>query len=139
MQSLRPIMIIMLLCGVLVAPLAAMDMVLCFGADGHITLEPLRNGRCGTSMPLTTPSQDLQVAEAEHCGPCLDVPFLTAHTGEQMLAMTTTWVPLPMPVLTCVTVSVLLPVRRFPPSFHRTVARVLSPTLVALRTVILLI
>lgn len=140
MKLLRPLVAVMLLCWVLLASVAAMDMVVCFGADGHVTLEATRNGRCTALMSLAVPSKTaIPLSNADHCGPCIDMPLLTDNARERPLSMMATSVQLNMPVLAPATDIVTLPLALIPTPLRSASALVLSPTLMALRTIVLLI
>ena len=73
--------VVMLLCALL-APVAAMDVVLCIGSDGHVAFEKAHNGRSGTAVPQPSAVARLQtavpLARADHYSPCIDIPTLTA-------------------------------------------------------------
>jgi hypothetical protein len=137
-----PLAVVLLLC-VLVAPVTALDIVLCIGADGHVTFEKARNGRCGTAglqpSAATRLHTAVTLARADHCGPCVDIPMLTGDTRQQSLPV------LPSPMQSAVPVLTLAPgVLPFSPELVTTpplLALLLtpSPTLRALRTVVLLI
>lgn len=140
MRSSRFLMTVVLLSCFLVAPVAAMDLVVCFGADGHVTLEPARNGRCGTSpwsSSAVVSQTKVNLSTAEHCGPCVDMPFLIGDAREQPLSVRIAAAPLDMPVL--VPTLVTFPLALFPPPVLAASAPTVSLTLAALRTIILLI
>ena len=141
-MSLRFILTSVLLFCLLVAPGAAMSAVVCIGSDGHVQLEAARHGRCHS---LTVPPSAWQaqtggtLAEADHCGACVDLPVLIGDTREyfsSVAAPPAQWY-VPVPVLT-VSVAVLgtditpaLSLVSSPPF--------LRPVILALRTIILLI
>jgi hypothetical protein len=141
-MSLRSILTPMLLFCILVAPGAAMGTVMCIGIDGHVQLEPARHGRCRS---LTVPPAAWQspaggtLAEADHCGSCIDLPVLIGATREYpgAIAAPPAQLHVPMPVL-AVSVAVLgtdltpaLSLVSAPPFWR--------PVILALRTVVLLI
>jgi hypothetical protein len=133
--------VVMLLCA-LVAPVAAMDNVLCIGADGHVAFETAHNGRCGTAVlqqsATVRPHTAVTLARADHCGPCVDIPTLTGDTRQQYLPV------LPSPIQSAVPALALVPdVLPLSPALATTpplLALLSTPnsTLRALRTVVLL-
>ena len=143
MTSLRPVVTALLLVCVLMAPVAAMDVVLCIGADGHVTLEAASNGRCSDAAVPTSaarrPQTTVTRASADHCGPCLDVPLSTDATKEQLSSALHTFPQLDAPGLALVTclLSISLDLSTIPlgPCALPTV----STTLRAIRTVVLLL
>ena len=59
--------------------------VLCIGADGHIELENGRSGDCATEVGKATSEAhyehalaEIEPAEFEDCGPCVDVALLAS-------------------------------------------------------------
>ena len=71
--------IIVFLCLLIVCNLAHWK-VLCFGADGHIELEPAFHKCCEDPDYSSTPDQnELSYKEGhgicKHCGPCVDIPI----------------------------------------------------------------
>jgi hypothetical protein len=142
MTSGRYLVIAVLVIGILVVPVAAMDMVVCFGADGHIALEAARNGRCGTSTwsPVASLSQPgVMLSNPDHCGPCVDMPLLTAETREHPLAVRTTPALCDGVLLACVASPVIASSDVIPTSCPSPAPLGYSPILTALRTIILLI
>lgn len=133
--------VVMLLCA-LMAPVAAMDIVLCIGADGHVAFEVTHNGRCGTAVMLQSATvrqhTAVTLARADHCGPCVDIPVLTGDTRQQPLPVLSS--PLqsavPGPVLVTDAFPVSPDVTTTPP-LHA-LFPLASPVLRALRTVVLL-
>lgn len=140
MQLWRLLMTVVLLCCVLVAPVAAMDMVLCLGADGHITLEPVRKGRCGTSSWSSSAvgsQTEIGLSATMHCGPCMDIPLLLGNTREQPLPLVTTSAPSSTSLLTVATEDVPRPMAPLSVPFLSSSALALSPALIALHTIVL--
>jgi hypothetical protein len=135
------LIVVMLLCA-LVAPVAAMDVVLCIGADGHVTLEAGRNGRCGT-LTFSSASSQHQTYEmhssADHCGPCIDVPLLAGDAREHPIS----WVSAPAQVdgliLAFATSGITASIAVTPTPCPFSSPPVVSSTLTALRAVVLLI
>jgi hypothetical protein len=76
------------------APLGTpLGMVLCFGADGHIALEPVHNRSHNTSIPPRTgihPEAARVLAGIEHEGACVDVTFLARESDGQLLPASNT-------------------------------------------------
>jgi uncharacterized membrane protein len=142
MTSLRSVMTALLLVYVLIAPVAAMDVVLCIGADGHVAFEAAHNGRCGTAVVLQSATMRSQaavtLARADHCGPCVDVPVLTGDTRQQPLPALHSPIQSAVPAFVLVTdISPVSPeVATTPPL--RALFPITSSTLRALRTVVLL-
>lgn len=92
----RSAVVAILLVGLLVAPVVAHDVVLCLGADGHVSLESARNGRCNTvSGTLAAPVVQITTVQAQtdHCGPCVDVAISTSHTAAQSTSLVQTLAP----------------------------------------------
>ena len=64
----------------LIAANSAHGAVLCFGADGHVEIEPTFHD-CGDHSGDTHPAEQKQHssriknAKTGHCGPCVDVPI----------------------------------------------------------------
>ncbi len=55
-------------------------MVLCVGADGHVSIEFSQLGNCGSFLspdnPGSGPNESLSgVEDANHCGTCVDTPI----------------------------------------------------------------
>lgn len=133
--------VVMLLCALL-APVAAMDVVLCIGADGHVAFEKAHNGRSSTAVPQPSAVARLQtagtLARADHYSPCIDIPTLTGDTRQQCLPV------LPSPSQSAVPALALAPdVLPLSPALVTTPPLLVllptpSPTLRALRTVVLL-
>lgn len=117
--------------------------VLCFGNDGHVAIELDRGGACADSGHESSDSQDCELLASEphcHCGPCVDIPLSfelveSRHvTIESLSLQTETLLPIPVEanspsILEQATV-VTLPI---PPPIS------ISPTLLSLRTIVLLI
>lgn len=96
--------------------------VLCFGADGHIALEPVHDRAHGTAslaaqgllyQHVATPR-----AGAEHAGPCVDL-FFASEGGAQLIAASDTCpkpeTPVFVPVLIIVPASTEVPAPSIPP------------------------
>jgi hypothetical protein len=71
--------IVLLICLVVVGNLAQ-GTVLCFGADGHIELEPAFHEHCdhpvhSRASDQNQPSYETGHEKGEHCKPCVDVPI----------------------------------------------------------------
>jgi hypothetical protein len=136
-----PFLVVMLLCA-LVAPIAAMDIVLCIGADGHVTLEAGRNGRCGIPV-FPSASSQRQTHEmrssADHCGPCMDVSLVTGDTRAHLVSLVSAPAQADGLVLAFVTSGVAAFADATPTPFLISSPPVVSPILTALRTVVLLI
>jgi hypothetical protein len=139
---LRSILTPMLLFCILVAPGAAMDTVVCIGIDGHVQLEAARHGRCRS---LTVPPSAWQsptggpLAEADHCGSCVDLPVLIGATREYpgAVAAPPAQLYVPVPVLT---VSAAVLGTDLTTAFSLVSSPLfLRPVILALRTVVLLI
>ncbi len=66
------------------------DLVMCFGANGHIAVEASQNGRCGRSA--RSPLQEYNELSSpkapfpkDHCGPCVDISFSTGSLYEEVV------------------------------------------------------
>ena len=141
-MSLRSILTPVLLLCILVAPAAAMELVVCIGTDGHVMLEAARNRHC---QNLTVPPSAWQsqtggtLAEADHCGSCVDLPVLIGDAREYpgSVAAPPAQLYVPVPALT-VSVAVLGTDLTPAPSLVSS-PPFLRPAILALRTVVLLI
>jgi hypothetical protein len=68
-------------------------MVLCFGTDGHIALEPAHNHTRNTTAPTraeTHPQAARVLACIETAGACVDVTFLACESDGQLLPASNT-------------------------------------------------
>ena len=80
--------------------------VLCYGGDGHVTIETLRGDRCGPlsvspQLPGIDPNVQIQRAN-DQCGPCVDVSVsdqdkLPSRTDAVSQSSVTANLPLPDP------------------------------------------
>lgn len=67
-------------------------MVMCFEADGHVTLELGSGIGCQDEMPDTPVALDhshtiaVSKAEPSHCGPCIDRPLLPGRFLSRQLS-----------------------------------------------------
>jgi hypothetical protein len=142
MNALRSIMTTLLMVFLLL-PGHAFGAVLCFGADGHISLEASQNGRCGTEKgprPLRSQEHTVSIAaSADHCGPCVDVPLLTSDSNKESLRDVRNILPkFAAPVLMLVAFVVPVSTESLDMSFLSQPAP-LTSTLLALRTTVLLL
>jgi hypothetical protein len=141
MTTLRAIVVAVLLVGMLL-PLAAMDIVLCFGADGHVLLEASHDGRCGTSTfprAFSRPQPGVGLSSVDHCSPCVDIPMLTADARAHPITLVSNPALSDGVMLACVTSLVAAFIDVTPPPFFSSSPPGFSPILTALRTVVLLI
>jgi hypothetical protein len=141
MSALRPLITALLLLFCL-APLgSSLDMVLCFGVDGHIALEPVHDGAHPASSPTAQRSRCDRTAPMfagmERHGPCIDVAFLASDEDGQLLPASETRpkpeVPKVVPVLFVVPASIDLPA----PSILSPFSLPPYHTLTALRSMVL--
>jgi hypothetical protein len=70
---------VVLICLLIIGNLAQ-GTVLCFGADGHVELEPAFHKRCGHPVHYRASDQNQHFSEAghekvKHCQPCVDIPI----------------------------------------------------------------
>jgi hypothetical protein len=67
------------------------DLVLCFGADGHVAFEPAGHPHCNyPAHPEESSFPQLQQQEAPHlqglhCCPCVDIPVSGSPAASQLL------------------------------------------------------
>ena len=121
------------------------ELVLCFGADGHVAVESLSGtGRCelmarssDQTVPLLAPAGTLR-ADACYCGPCVDMSLASIDTPSQPPKLQHKVLPASLATLSCPSV--------LSTSAHHGIVRIrpssLYPdvsALVPLRSVILLI
>jgi len=71
--------IVMLICLLIIGNLAQ-GTVLCFGADGHVELEPAFHNHCDHPFHSDASDQNQHFHEADHekskhCKPCVDIPI----------------------------------------------------------------
>jgi hypothetical protein len=89
MAGLRRLTITLLLLFCLVPLGKPVGMVLCFGADGHIALEPAHDQTNGAAEPDIRRPLCSQAAEPfigiEHSVPCTDLAFFTSDGGGQLM------------------------------------------------------
>jgi hypothetical protein len=133
--------VVMLLCALL-APVAAMDVVLCIGADGHIAFEIAHNGRSGTAVPQPSAVARLQtagtLARADHYSPCIDISTLTGDTRQQYPPVLPSLIQSALPALALAPdILPFLPELATAPPLLALLPTP-NPTLRALRTVVLL-
>jgi hypothetical protein len=114
----------------------------CIGSDGHVQLEAARHGRCRS---LTVPPAawqaptDGSLAEADHCGLCVDIPVLIGdvRASPSSVAAPPAQLPVPVPVLT---MSVAILGTDLTPALSLVSSLpFLPPVILTLRTVVLLI
>ena len=135
MTSLRAIVVAVLLVGVLLLPIAARDIVLCIGADGHVLLEASHNGHSGTS----TFPRVLSHPQPGAVLPCVDIPLLTSNPREHPITLVSTPALSDGVVLAGVMSLVAVSTDVTPTPFLSSTLLGLSPILTALRTIVLLI
>lgn len=76
----------------LVAGVPGRDLrVLCVGQDGHREIEAAQRGRCfdnlAQSASRTEPDHQSNVTQDNsHCGPCTDMPLISAHANSLALS-----------------------------------------------------
>ena len=62
--------------------------VLCFGADGHVTVEAALNGRCSDFLEVSSQTAHQstlitsRASTMDHCGTCIDIPILISSLNE---------------------------------------------------------
>jgi hypothetical protein len=87
MPRLRSFLTVLLLFFSLISLGAPVGMVLCFGADGHIALEPAHDqSRSVSSSGLLCPQASQGLAGVEHPVPCADVVFSATDGAAPMLS-----------------------------------------------------
>jgi hypothetical protein len=89
MPVLRRLITMVLLLFSMVPLGTPLDMVLCFGADGHIGFEPVHGRSHSTTSPAAAGlfhqhGRDMFTG-IEHLGPCIDVAFSVTEGGGQFL------------------------------------------------------
>jgi hypothetical protein len=138
MPRLRSFLTVFLLLCCLMPLGAPLGMVLCFGADGHIALEPAHApSRGASSWGLLCQQAEQGLAGVEHPVPCADVAFFATDgaapilSGSQPSPMPEA--PVLVPVLLVVPTSTERPLPSIFPdhSFH------INPSLTSLRSVML--
>jgi len=142
MKGLRSSTIALFLACCLLMPMSALGLVLCIGADGHIAFEPARNSRCATpTAPTSTLSQQIApwTSPPDHCGPCVDVPLLSSEDDLQFVAPSPPRLTLDVPVLALAMPLVTMPVAHAVPTSVWSSFLAVSLTLMALRTIVLLL
>jgi hypothetical protein len=147
MKSLQPVVTTLLLLFVLL-PGQAMGVVLCVRADGHMAVEATQHGRCGSlaasearrAQTVTTSS------DTDDCGPCIDVTLVTSNTDDRQLLTAPRLLPkLDAPALAAMPFFVpadadgLSPLFVLGPPIFASALLALARTLLALRTVVLLL
>jgi hypothetical protein len=89
MLVLRRLITMVLLLFSLVPLGTPLGMVLCFGADGHIGLEPIHHRSHGRTSPVAIGPFHQHGTNSfvgiEHSGPCIDVAFFVDEGGGQFL------------------------------------------------------
>jgi hypothetical protein len=93
MPMLRRLTTALLLLSCLVPLGKPLGMVLCFGVDGHIALEPAHNRTHNTSAPTRAgihPQAARVLAGIEHAGACVDVTFLASESDGQLIPASNT-------------------------------------------------
>jgi len=67
------------------------NLVLCYGADGHIALEFTSDAGCGPAsgkeQRSNSPSAAASETEGDHCGPCVDVPVTARAPHENFISV----------------------------------------------------
>ncbi len=91
-----------------------LGLVLCFGADGHIALEPIHDRTRSASSPGVVRSSYQPTAKVlagvPHLGACMDIALFANDGAEQLIPASDPFPKLEAPVL----VAGLLIVRAFP-------------------------
>jgi hypothetical protein len=117
---------------------APLGMVLCFGADGHIAVEPAHDrSRNTSSWELLCQQASQELSGAEHPVPCTDVAFSATEGGAPMRSASEASpkpeTPAFVPVLFVAPASPVPP----PASVFPDHALRLNPSLTSLRSVML--
>jgi hypothetical protein len=138
MPRLRSFLTVFLLLCCLIPLGAPLGMVLCFGADGHIALEPAHDqSRRATSWGLLCQQAVQGLAGVEHPVPCADVAFSATDGSAPMLSVSEASpkpeAPVLVPVLFVVPASPVLP----PASIFPDHSLRINPSLTSLRSVML--
>ena len=65
--------------------------VLCIGENGHREIETAQQGRCSDSTAAAFAEAvhsdvDEVLGDGSHCGPCTDIPFVSADTNAYMVS-----------------------------------------------------
>lgn len=114
-------------------PAGAEGFVLCVSADGHVAIEAASTMCCESEVPTNQIGQPMDA----DCGPCVDLPFLTAASESASHR-------LPVPARTEITIlrsayEGLFPLSRFEHSQHLPrVPELSNPSLQSLSSVVLL-
>ena len=137
-------LITVLLSVFLLLPGQGMGTVLCIKANGDIALEVAHKGRCATFSEHSTqtlpPTDHTDHSDhTDHCGPCIDVSLSASKNDDQPLLSAPSSLPkleAPLFVLVPCIVAVYA---EYPPIDFHSPPPLLASTLVALRTVVLLL
>ena len=140
LKSLQSIIIVLLSVFLLMSG-QVIGTVLCIGADGHIAVEVAQNGRCGSLSTPVPPREHItkMLPSTDHCGPCVDVSLSTSNIDDQPLLSAPSSLPkLEAPVLALVALVVAVSIES-PQTYFVLQPPPLASTLIALRTVVLLL
>lgn len=123
------------------APLGKpLGMVLCFGADGHIALEPVHDRGHSTSAPTRTGLNQQAarlLAGGERADLCVDVTFLASDSDGQLIPASDTCPKLEAPEVVPVLLSVPASTERPAPSILPNCSFANNHSLPILRSVVL--
>ncbi len=132
-----------LLIYLIIIPMQLSNYVLCIGTDGHVALEVSSNGRCTDAHPSDPAHAELTITgtatEEDHCGSCIDLAiFVPLNTQLYLIPANDVPIHPTVSALNFVThqknTSAILPLThpQYPSPF-------INPTLISLRTAIILI
>jgi hypothetical protein len=125
----------------LLLPGQGMGTVLCIKANGHIALEIAHKGRCATFSEHSTqtlPHTD-HSDHSDRCGPCIDVSLSASKNDDQPLLSAPSSLPKPEAPLFVLVPFIVAVHTAFPLRDFHAQPPLLASTLVALRTVVLLL
>ena len=135
--------LIWLLIYLIIIPMQLSNYVLCIGTDGHVALEVSVNGRCTDTHAFDLEHTEVTIAgtttEEDHCGSCIDFAIFVSLNAQLYLVPANDGSIHPtVSSFACVThqksTSAILPLTH---SEH--LSPFINPTLISLRTTILLI
>jgi len=135
--------LIWLLIYLIIIPMQLSNYVLCIGTDGHVALEVSINGRCTDTHAFASEHAEVTIArtitEEDHCGSCIDLAIFVPLNAQLYLVPANDGLIQPtVSSFALVThpksTSAILPL-----THPQHLSPFINPTLIALRTTILLI
>lgn len=144
-KSKATIPLILLLIYSALIPMQLSNYVLCIGEDGHVEFEFAVNGCCAKVHPhdlghTEATFTEVPIADEDHCGECVDIPIFTSLNSELYIVSAQEIEATDSPISTISRITPKTCISNIiNQSPHLPISLLFNPTLILLRTVILLI